>query len=134
MESKIEVKTLENHVFEAIGHASMCWTETPKGVFDTEEATKCGEELLKHINNDVPNACGIVFKALREDEGYYYSWQANIAMAFKDLIEYTGEVEGGWADGSDPKVAILTPDKVHKIANQAAKNFLNLLIKPTNNE
>lgn len=65
----------------------------------------------------------------KSEGSFYHSWQANIAMQFKDLIEYTGEVEGGWADGSDPKVAILTPKKAHELANQAAKNFLDLLIK-----
>lgn len=56
-------------------------------------------------------------KALKEDEEYYYSWQANIAMAFKDEMDRyykTGEIDR---------------ETVHKAANQAAKNFLNLLIK-----
>jgi hypothetical protein len=51
---------------------------------------------------------------LREDEDYYYSWQANIAMAFKDEME-----RGGYE----------VDEQVHEIANDAAKNFLNLLIR-----
>lgn len=50
---------------------------------------------------------------LKKDEGYYYSWQANIAMAFKD--EYIRKMGG-------------TSSNVHDIANQAARNFLDLLI------
>ena len=29
----------------AIGEASMCWSETPKGVFDSSRAIKIGEKL-----------------------------------------------------------------------------------------
>jgi acyl-CoA reductase-like NAD-dependent aldehyde dehydrogenase len=123
MESEVEIKTLENHVFEAIGHASMCWSETPKGVFDTLEATKCGNVLMNHINTDVPHACSVLFKALREDKDFYYAYQANIAMAFKDAYWNYFKLKGNteYREVYD----------IHKIANQAAKNFLNLLIKPT---
>ncbi len=55
-------------------------------------------------------------KALKEDEGYKYSWQANIAMAFKD--EYARTVSSG-----KPIIG------VHEIANTAAINFLNLLCR-----
>lgn len=66
---------------------------------------------------------------LMQNKEIIEDFEKSIAMQFKDLIEYTGEIEGGWADGSDPKVAILTPKKVHELSNQAAKNFLDLLIK-----
>ncbi len=36
-------------VMTAIGEASMCWSETPKGVFDSGKAKKIGEELLKTL-------------------------------------------------------------------------------------
>lgn len=120
----VEHKTLENHVFEALGHASMCWSETPKGEFDSREATKAGETLMRHINTDVPHACGIVFKALREQPDYYQAWQSNIAMAFKDQFYWTVRDKVG----NDLYV------ELHEIANKAAQNFLNLLIKPIDNE
>ncbi len=63
-------------------------------------------------------ACKKVFKELREDEGYYISWQANIAMSFYD--EY-------WKKKNNNKY--LNKEEIHKIANDAAKKFLNLLIK-----
>lgn len=116
----VEPKTLENHVFEALGHASVCWSEPPKGEFDSLEATKAGETLMRHINTDVPHACGVVFKALREDPDYYQAWQANIAMAFVDHYTWAVKNEELWPTASD----------VRRIANEAAKNFLNLLIKP----
>jgi hypothetical protein len=41
--------TLEEVVFQALGHASMCWTPRPEGVFDDEEASKVGNELLRTL-------------------------------------------------------------------------------------
>lgn len=32
--SKERVREITEFIFEAIGEASMCWDETPKGVFD----------------------------------------------------------------------------------------------------
>ncbi len=36
-------------VYISIGHASMCWSERPKGVFDTAEARKVAEHLLQGL-------------------------------------------------------------------------------------
>lgn len=44
--------------------------------------------------------------------GYYYSWQANIAVAFQDAYERAEN-----------------KDDIHSISNVAAKSFLDLLIK-----
>ncbi len=63
-------------------------------------------------------ACNKVFKELREDEGYYLSWQANIAMSFYD--EYGRKKK---------RNKYLNKKELHKISNDAAKKFLNLLIK-----
>ena len=57
-----------------------------------------------------------VFEELKNDKELYQSWKANIAMAFKD--EY-----------SRCKKKYKNKEDLHKIANKAAKNFLNLLIK-----
>lgn len=51
-------------------------------------------------------------KALVADEGYWYSWKANIAMAFKDEFDTNG-----------------VSSTVHEIANNAADNFLKLLCR-----
>lgn len=42
--TKEEFKKL---VGESIGEASMCWSETPKGVFDSDRAVKIVERILK---------------------------------------------------------------------------------------
>lgn len=44
-------KLIEQKVFEALGEASMCWSETPKGVFDSSNATEIGNRLIKEIEN-----------------------------------------------------------------------------------
>lgn len=49
----MENKTLQNKVFEALGEASMCWSETPTGVFNSLKATKIGEKLMEDIYNEV---------------------------------------------------------------------------------
>jgi hypothetical protein len=61
-----------------------------------------------------------LFERIRTNPDLYYAWQANIAMAFKDEISRSGFVEGD---------QFPEPEFFHKIANQAAKNFLDLLIK-----
>lgn len=79
---------------------------------------------IRNVNykeNELKEAIKVLQKHLKEDksEGSYYSWQANIAMAFVDEFgrhpgEYTSNVE----------YPLLI-----EIANQAAINFLDLLIK-----
>lgn len=44
-----EPLTLETAVFEALGAASVCWTEPPAGVFDSERATMVGNALVERI-------------------------------------------------------------------------------------
>lgn len=81
---------------------------------------------LKEQIDNVQNGCRVVFKALREQPDYYYAWQANIAMQFVDEYWRNFELKG------DTKYKQV--EDIHKIANQAAKNFLDLLIKPIENE
>jgi hypothetical protein len=44
---------LEELVYQALGQASMCWSERPKGVFDSEQACQIGETLMKAIRQHV---------------------------------------------------------------------------------
>jgi Tfp pilus assembly protein PilF len=77
-----------------------------------------GDIVHEMYEKDVPHAMKTVCKALKEDPGYYESWKANIAMAFKD------EWESEWYQQSEQD-----KEDIHKLANIAAANFLNLLIK-----
>lgn len=74
-------------------------------------------EKCKKDQAEISNAVNVLCKALREDSALYIAYQANIAMAFKDEWDRrAGEI--GRADN------------VLEIANTAAKNFLDLLIRP----
>jgi hypothetical protein len=42
-------KEIESRLFAALGMASMCWSEVPTGVFDSERAQEIGNELLELI-------------------------------------------------------------------------------------
>lgn len=70
--------------------------------------------------NKFADALKIVRKSLRDDSDLYYGYQANIAMAFSD--EYSRAI-------AKNKKRYINRDELHKISNNAAKNFLNLLIK-----
>jgi hypothetical protein len=46
---KWTVEMLESVVGEALGQASMCWTETPSGVFKSEEAALLIEDVVTYV-------------------------------------------------------------------------------------
>ena len=68
------------------------------------------------MDEKVKSAVDILRRALREDSDFYYVYQANIAMAFYDEVLR-----------NDHKY--LSHKRLHEISSEAAKNFLNLLIK-----
>ena len=108
----------KEQIHQALGYASMCWIPKPSTeVFDSKEASKCGEELIEQLEKNTTLAIKILQNSLKEAD-YYMAWQDNMAMAFKD--EYVRMV------GKSPD---LEAEQLHIIANNAAKNFLNLLIK-----
>lgn len=48
-EKTVDVAVLREKIGIAIGEASMCWSELPTGVFDSERATRIVEELFNNI-------------------------------------------------------------------------------------
>lgn len=64
---------------------------------------------------DIKKELDVIRKELQNptDEGLYIAWHSNIAMAFVDACDKEG----------------IKHEKLHDVANNAAKNFLNLLIK-----
>lgn len=44
---------LSKLVFEGLGAASVCWTETPKGVFDDTQARKVGDNIMTEIGKEI---------------------------------------------------------------------------------
>lgn len=67
---------------------------------------------MKKVN--LIDAINRVCEEIKNDKGYRLSWEANIAMAFKDAFDFSGHKH-------DNKV-------VHKVANKAATSFLDQLI------
>lgn len=59
---------------------------------------------------------------LQNDKDYFRAWCDNIAMSYKDAEHWYLEKHG-------KNSSTLTSDDKHIIANEAAKNFLDLLIK-----
>ncbi len=47
---------LEELVFQALGEASMCWSERPKGVFDSDHAKEVGHKLVAAIKDQQSHA------------------------------------------------------------------------------
>jgi len=46
---------LEEAVFQALGEASMCWSETPSGVFEDVRAMEIGNQLIETLGRDEAN-------------------------------------------------------------------------------
>lgn len=118
-------KNLKTEVFEALGAASMCWSDVDKaGEFQSERAIEIGEELMGKISDlNIEGAMDIICAALNKNKSfgsYFYSWQCNIAVAFQDA--YSNYKEEMAKDQ-------LTKEDIHKISNEAAINFLNQLLR-----
>jgi len=105
---------LETNVYFALGQASMCWSEIPNGIFQSERCNKVAEELVESIENDVASATKILMKNLHRDPSLYCGYQANIAVQFQD--ECRRQNMG------------IENNLLHQISNNAARNFLDLLI------
>jgi len=106
----------------AIGEASMAWGMHPTGVFDSVKCSQLVDQIVAaRPKVSVREAVKVLREALLEDlsEGsYYYSWQANIAMAFVDECEQQG----------------IRSHLLHTVANDAAKRFLSNLTRPARDE
>lgn len=97
------------------------WADSPDAGhlgFDTHAA-------YARIKNPIllREAMATLVDFLKEDttEGsYYYSWQANIAVAFQDECN-------NWREKNNRET--IPAKAFHEISNNAAKYFLNLLIK-----
>ncbi len=72
------------------------------------------------MSEGIEKEIGVLRKALFNDPDYYNTWQANIAVQFQDAYEHAVEKRRQSLDED--------PVSIHEVSNQAAKNFLNLLI------
>jgi hypothetical protein len=55
---------VESAVFQALGAASMCWSETPKGIFDSTRVKEIGDKLLEFLGHPQTNPyAGVLVKS-----------------------------------------------------------------------
>ena len=78
------------------------------------------DSLLCKESDRFKRAHKVFFKTLKKHPDIYYAYQANIAMAFQDEVHAYRYNTGH---------RYLNRKEIHVLANRAAKNFLNLLIK-----
>jgi len=93
----------------------------PTGAECNISPEQVGDVVDANNSKELENAVAVLCKELDSDESYYISWKANIAMAFKDEFHRKA--------GKPVEMVFVNADDVHEIANQAADNFLKLLIE-----
>lgn len=67
----------------------------------------------------------------KSEGSYYYTWQANIAVAFQDAVRRQTDPKSKGYNLYDDTFG---DDALHEASNDAAKNFLDLLISQLGNE
>jgi ATP-dependent exoDNAse (exonuclease V) beta subunit len=102
-----EIKTI---IGEAVGEASMCWSEIPKGIFESDKASKIVDKVLEKLTaliNDKDKTIAELYERLQDVEdthirlGDLSAWrkvgiEKGYWAYFKDIIikEYLGTDEG----------------------------------------
>jgi hypothetical protein len=43
--------TLESAIYQALGYASVCWSETPTGIFDSDRCKEAGDALIAFVED-----------------------------------------------------------------------------------
>lgn len=80
-----ETKTLQNKVFEALGEVSMCWSETPKGVFESSRAEEIGNKLMKNIEEEIGSWREVSQLMAKEAEGKFFLLDTKYLPDIKNL-------------------------------------------------
>jgi hypothetical protein len=79
------------------------------------------KELKEDSLSEFEKALKIVIKEIKKDKDLYYGYQANIAVQFQD--EYAR-----FFPEKSRQIGSSISHIIHEISNNAARNFLNLLI------
>jgi hypothetical protein len=62
----LEDVTLSEWIGQAIGAASMCWSEAPTGVFDSTHAARIADALHEHVQQVID---GVIAGTIRATKG-----------------------------------------------------------------
>ena len=68
---------------------------------------------------EISKAVKVLTQAIKEDPDFYIAYQANIAMQFYDEYRRRRKDKG----------SSLNITEVHEVANQGAKNFIDLWVR-----
>lgn len=80
-----EDSNLESYVFQALGAASVCWSEPPSGVFNSDLAKEIGEALMWKIVADLEARMETAYKPVVDARAEL--WRFIAAMATQgDLV------------------------------------------------
>lgn len=88
---------------------------------DTDQSEPKLSKKQKKKQKKLIKAIKIFLKHLKKDDDYRRAWTDNIAMSFKDNFAWFMDKKSGLVEVDD--------NDIHDIANDAAKNFINNLIK-----
>jgi hypothetical protein len=79
-------ETLETKVFTALGEVSMCWSETPTGVFDSAKAKEIGDRLMEEIKNSLHNSNSPKYQYHLQTWGGFYNKEHTHGFKSGDYI------------------------------------------------
>lgn len=66
-----KMKELEKLVYQALGEASMCWSEVPRGIFQSDVAVEIGKKLISAIQALSQSEWIKVEQRLPDDDEWY---------------------------------------------------------------
>lgn len=94
-------------------------TKARKGKTTVSNIVEIALSEYSGVSPACPFSVGNLCERLKKDADFFYSWQSNIAMSFYDVFNN----EGALCDRETHK------ERVLESCNNAAKNFLNILIR-----
>ena len=106
------MKTFKELVYKNIGTASMCWSDNPKGVFDSCKAKELGYEIIEEHKREMLEIKSILMRSyeenvkLRESLEFYAdedNWCSADTLRSKDLHKGYSIRTNCVMDGSIPR-------------------------------
>jgi hypothetical protein len=109
--------------FDMLVNAKSVGSQFARSYRSKENFSKLEKDVeLVAMESELSKAMKIVTAAIKNDPSYRITWQANIAMAFKD--EYSTITAEHGIDVDDVET-----NMIHDIANKAADKFLKILCR-----